>query len=76
MKLALIDTDYQLGQLMPDAYVSMCVHDEQTVVTPTDRAEQVRAIMVEFMTGPHIQKLIKVPLSVDCNIGQRWSECH
>jgi len=76
MKLALIDTDYQLGQLVPDAYVSMCVHDEQTVVTPTDRAEQVRAIMVESMTGPHIQKLIKVPLSVDCNIGQRWSECH
>ena len=76
IKLALIETDYQLSLAVPDAYISMTVHDEQTVVAPIAQAEEAKSIVIEAMTGEHIQHLIKVPLAVDCNIGQRWSECH
>ena len=50
------------------------MHDEEMVVALEKDAELVKGIMIESMTGSHIQKLIKVPLTVDCNIGQRWSE--
>jgi DNA polymerase I-like protein with 3'-5' exonuclease and polymerase domains len=76
MKLALIETDYQLAMLAPDSYLSMTVHDEEMAVALVKDAEQVKEIMIEAMTGGKIQRMIKVPLKVDCNIGQRWSECH
>ena len=73
IKLAIPRTDVALDAV-PGAYLTLTVHDELVVVSPTESAELVRGLMVEAMTGPGIQELIDVPLTVDTAIVDRWSE--
>lgn len=52
----------------------LTVHDELVALAPADKAELVRDIIVEAMTGEGIQKLVRLPLKVDACICQRWDE--
>lgn len=74
MKISLIILDRMLSEQVPQAKISMTVHDEVVVATPAEFAELVKRIVIEAMTGPEIQKLVKVALKVDCHIVDRWSE--
>jgi len=74
IKLAMIRFDDRLQQHVPEAYLTMTVHDELVAVSPRGKAEYVRELMVDAMTGPGIQKYVKVPLTVDAQIVDRWSE--
>jgi DNA polymerase I-like protein with 3'-5' exonuclease and polymerase domains len=76
MKVALIAADNMLAERVPEAYVNMTVHDEMTAMCRIEDVEETKATVIEAMTGPHIQRLIKVPLKVDCNAAQRWSDAH
>ena len=74
MKLALIYADDMLARQLPDAYLSITCHDELVALAPEDQAEDCLAILVEAMTGPHIQKLLRVPLGVSAKVCARWSD--
>jgi hypothetical protein len=74
MKVALIRIAAALAKYMPEAYLILTVHDEAIVVCPTARAEECRQLVIEAMTGPGIQKLIKVPLRVDAKVVQCWAD--
>ena len=76
MKMALIAADSMLAERVPESYLVSTVHDEMTAMTRLEDVEETKATIIEAMTGPHIQKYLKVPLKVDCNAGQRWSDCH
>jgi DNA polymerase-1 len=75
IKLGMIRTDDRLQQHVPEAYLTMTIHDELVAVSPRNKAEQVRELMIDGMTGPGIQRYVKVPLTVECSIGERWSDC-
>jgi DNA polymerase-1 len=74
MKLGLTRTDALYQEQLPEAYLISTIHDELVGVTPKWCAEQARSLMVEGMTGPGIQKYIKVPLTVDSAVVSRWSD--
>lgn len=74
MKLALIYADDMLARELPDAYLTMTVHDEIVALAPAQQADDALAIITEAMTGPHIQKLLRVPLSVSGAVCARWSD--
>jgi len=71
LKLAMVRLD---GLLPSGASIVMTVHDELVVSCSEDLAEEVAACMIEAMTGPDIQRLVKVPLKVDLHIVDRWDE--
>jgi DNA polymerase I-like protein with 3'-5' exonuclease and polymerase domains len=71
IKLAMI----RLNNILPDEIrLILSVHDELVVLAPEDRAEEAAALVKEAMLGEDIQKLLKVPLSSDVKIVDRWSE--
>jgi DNA polymerase I-like protein with 3'-5' exonuclease and polymerase domains len=71
IKIAMV----RLDKLLPDEMdLVLSVHDELVVRTPEDRAEECAGLMREAMLGPGIQDLVKVPLSADLKIVDRWSE--
>ncbi|MFF1701303.1 DNA polymerase [Streptomyces sp. NPDC058252] len=71
IKLAMI----RLNNLLPDEIrLILSVHDELVVLAPEERAEEAAALVKEAMLGEGIQKLLRVPLSSDVKIVDRWSE--
>jgi DNA polymerase I-like protein with 3'-5' exonuclease and polymerase domains len=71
IKLAMI----RLNNILPDEIrLILSVHDELVVLAPEDRAEEAAGLVKEAMLGEDIQKLLKVPLSSDVKIVDRWSE--
>jgi DNA polymerase I-like protein with 3'-5' exonuclease and polymerase domains len=74
MKLALVRADYMLAEQVPEAWLSLTIHDELVAVSPDDSAEKCKSVIIEAMTGPEIQKLISVPLKVDAHVVERWSQ--
>jgi DNA polymerase-1 len=71
IKLAMI----RLNNRLPDEIrLILSVHDELVVLAPEDRAEEAAALVKEAMLGEGIQKLLRVPLSSDVKIVDRWSE--
>lgn len=74
MKLALIRADSMLAEQLPDAWLVLTIHDEIVAVAPEDQAEKAKDIIVEAMTGPEMQRLIKVPLKVDAKVVDRWAD--
>jgi DNA polymerase I-like protein with 3'-5' exonuclease and polymerase domains len=71
IKLAMI----RLSNLLPDDIrLILSVHDELVVLAPEDRAQEAAALVKEAMLGEDIQKLLRVPLSSDVKIVDRWSE--
>lgn len=71
IKIAMVRLDRQLDD---DMHLVLSVHDELVVRTPEDRAEECAGLMHNAMLGPGIQDLVKVPLSADLKIVDRWSE--
>lgn len=71
IKLAMI----RLNNILPDDIrLILSVHDELVVLAPEDRAEEAAGYVREAMLGEGIQKLLRVPLSSDVKIVDRWSE--
>ncbi len=71
IKLAMI----RLNNSLPDDIrLILSVHDEVVVLAPENRAEYAAELIKEAMLGEGIQKLLRVPLSSDVKIVDRWSE--
>lgn len=71
IKLAMI----RLNNILPNEIrLILSVHDELVVLAPEDRAEEAAGYVKEAMLGEGIQKLLRVPLSSDVKIVDRWSE--
>lgn len=58
----------------PNWQLLLTVHDELVTTAPAGEAEQCKAVLLEAMTGPGIQDLLTVPLTVDTAIVDRWSD--
>lgn len=74
MKLALIRADTMLAEQLPDAHLVLTIHDEIVAAAPEDQAEKAKDIITEAMTGPEMQRLIRVPLKVDAKIVSHWAD--
>lgn len=65
----------RLNNILPDDIrLILSVHDELVVLAPENRAEEAAVLVKEAMLGEDIQKLLRVPLSSDVKIVDRWSE--
>lgn len=74
-KLAMIRADSMLAEQVSDEVQLMAsVHDEIVVLAPEHLAQKTADVLREAMIGPEVQKLIRVPLTVDIGIARRWSE--
>ncbi|MEU7147071.1 DNA polymerase [Streptomyces sp. NPDC045456] len=73
-KLALIRMGHLCRQNREWLRLSLTVHDELVVHCREDKTEEGAALLQQAMIGPEIQKLIKVPLTADVKICDRWSE--
>lgn len=71
IKIAMVRLDRQLDD---DMQLVLSVHDELVVRTTEDRAEECAGIVRNAMLGKEIQALVKVPLSADVKIVDRWAE--
>ena len=74
MKMALIRADSMLAEQLPDAWLTLTIHDEIVAMAPEDQAGKALDIITEAMTGPEIQARIRVPLRVDAKIVGRWAD--
>jgi DNA polymerase I-like protein with 3'-5' exonuclease and polymerase domains len=74
MKTAMVRADRLLAEAVPEAYLTLSVHDEVVVETPREYAGKVADVIHEAMVGPDIQRLICVPLSADIKIVDRWAD--
>lgn len=52
----------------------LTVHDELVTSAPDDKVEEAKDILLNAMVGPGIGDLLRVPLSSDCAIVERWSD--
>jgi DNA polymerase I-like protein with 3'-5' exonuclease and polymerase domains len=57
-----------------DIKMLMTVHDELVMSAPGAKADLTADILREGMTGGTLQSILTVPLSVDINIVDRWSD--
>lgn len=74
-KLAMVRADKMLSEQVSDeVQLVFSVHDEVGVLAPEEHAEATAKVLREAMMGPDVQQLIRVPLSVEVGIGNRWSE--
>ena len=71
MKLAMIRVYRRLSAEEPEAKIVMQVHDELIVEAPVERAERVKHILAEEMSGA---AELSVPLTVDVTCGKNWLE--
>lgn len=73
IKLAMVNVYRRLQDEKLEAKLLLQVHDELIVECPEAEAEKVRSILIEEME--HAAEL-KVPLTVEANIGHSWAEAH
>lgn len=73
LKLGMIRADQMLAAQLPDAYLTMNIHDEIVALALEDQAEKARDVIVEAMTGPQMQALVRVPLKVDAKVVDNWA---
>jgi len=71
IKKAMIDTEDNLLKNGLNARLILQIHDELIVEAPEEEAEKAREILVKSMENAY---KIKVPLSVDADIGKTWYE--
>ena len=69
IKIAMIRVEDRLKREIPEARLIMQVHDELIVEAPEDKAESASVILKEEMEGA---ARLKVPLTVDVNVGKTW----
>lgn len=60
--------------LEPEMRLILSVHDELVTLVPDHLADRCQEIVHEAMLGEGIAQLVKVPLSSDIKIVDRWSE--
>lgn len=73
MKMSLIRADGMLAEQLPDAYITLSIHDEMVVLAPEDQAEKAKDIVTEAMVGPEMQALLRVPLKADVKVVSNWA---
>ena len=69
IKLAMLRVRDRLRRDVPEAQLILQVHDELIVEAPEDRAEEVKALLVEEMAGV---MSLKVALAADAACGKTW----
>lgn len=75
LKLAMVYTFEGIRDI-PETTIDLTVHDELVLSTPEEYADRVAQILLDAMTGPRIQSLVKVPLVTDVKVGDRWGNLH
>jgi len=60
--------------LPDDCKIHLTVHDELVVSAPNYLVDKAVQAVYDGMTGPGIQKFLKVPLKIDLHTGQSWEE--
>ena len=73
IKIAMVRIYERFAKENIQAKMIMQVHDELNFTVPKEEQEKVRSLVVDEME--HAFKL-KVPLTVDCEIGTNWLEAH
>lgn len=62
---------------LPDeCQIHLTVHDELVVSAPNHLVDKAVKAMYDGMTGPGIQKFLKVKLKIDLHTGHSWEEIH
>lgn len=74
IKLAMVRADTLLPEAGNEAHIVLTVHDEIVLTAPDRQSHLASDVLSDAMLGPDIQKLIKVPLTADIKIVDRWSE--
>lgn len=65
----------RVDAMLPDeCLIHLCVHDELTISAPDEMVDKAVEIMYAGMTGPGIQKYLKVPLKIDLHVGETWGD--
>ena len=73
IKTAMIKVQGWLDETQLDARIIMQVHDELVLEVVESQLEQVRAGLIERMSGA---ATLKVPLLVEAGVGDNWDEAH
>jgi DNA polymerase-1 len=73
IKRAMITVHAWLGQRKDDAHMLMQVHDELVFEVRKEAVEEVRAGVIERMSGA---AQLSVPLLVEAGVGANWDEAH
>lgn len=73
-KMAIVRANRKFREESLDALVILTVHDELVVLVRDEHAERAKEILIWAMTGPEMQAFLRVPLTTDAKIVQRWSQ--
>jgi len=73
IKVAMIRLHERLARELPEAMMTLQVHDELVVECPESKADAVKHVLREEMES---SVSLKVPLSVDIGSGKSWFEAH
>ncbi len=73
-KMAIIRMGHLCKQNKEWLRLSLTVHDELVVHCREDKVEEGAELLQRAMIGPGIQEMLKVPITADVKICDRWSE--
>lgn len=73
IKMAMVDT-YDNLRAGDTGRLLLTVHDELVVKAQREVVAEAEQILRDSMTGPEIQKWVRVPLSIDLKVVDKWSE--
>ncbi|KUL44716.1 hypothetical protein ADL22_12290 [Streptomyces sp. NRRL F-4489] len=73
-KMAIVRMGYLCKQNSEWLRLSLTVHDELVVHCREDKVEEGAVLLEKAMTGPGIQEMLKVPITADVKVCDRWSE--
>ena len=73
MKIAMINMHQGLKKAKLDAKMTLQVHDELIIESPTDETKEVVDLLKKSMSEA---ATLKVPLEVDVGIGNNWDQAH
>lgn len=59
---------------IPGLELILTVHDELVALCPEEHVERGAEILRESMVGPHISQLLRVPITTEVKVVDRWSE--
>jgi DNA polymerase-1 len=73
IKIAMVNINREIGNIFPDSFLLLQVHDELVFEVPRRKAEEVSGWVQTMMTGACE---LAVPLKVDVGHGENWSQAH
>lgn len=74
IKTAMVRLDAAFREPDEGYRIRLTVHDELVSTAETRRAEECAELVREAMIGDGIQSMVRVPLTLDLNIVERWSD--